>query len=47
MKAGNLDMFPLVRKTCVKEMIPITLENLTCLGRRVEDYCASNNVDEF
>jgi len=27
-KAGTLDMFPLVRKTCVKEMIPITLEHL-------------------
>ena len=47
MKAGTLDMFPLVRKTCVKEMIPITLEHLTCLGRRVEDYFPSNNVDGF
>jgi len=28
-------------------MIPITLEHLTCLGRRVEDYFPSNNVDEF
>jgi len=45
-KADTLDMFPFVRKT-VKEMIPITLENLTCLGRRVEDYFPSNNVDEF
>ena len=28
-------------------MIPITLEHLTCLGRRLEDYFPSNNVDEF
>ena len=47
MEAGTLDLFPLVRETCVKEMIPITLEQLTCLGRRVEDYFPSNNVDEF
>jgi len=30
-KAGTLDMFPLVCKTCVKEMIPIIVEHLTCL----------------
>jgi len=30
-KAGTLDMFPLARKTCVKEMIPIIVEHLTCL----------------
>ena len=38
MKAGSLDMFPLVRKTCMKEMIPVIVEHLTCLGRRVEEY---------
>jgi len=37
-KAGTLDMFPLVRKTCVNKMIPVIVEYLTCLGRRVEEY---------
>jgi len=46
-KAGSLDMFPLVRKTCVKEMIPIIVEHLTYLGRRVEDYFPSISVNEF
>ena len=45
-KAGTLDMFPLVRKSCAKEMIPIIVEHLTCLERRVE-YFPSINVDEF
>jgi len=40
-------MFPLVRKTGVKEMIPIIVEHLTCLGRRVEEYFPSISVDEF
>ena len=47
MKAGTLDMFPLVRKTGVKEMIPIIVEHLTCLGRRVEEYFPSISVDEL
>jgi len=40
-------MFPPVRKTCVKEMIPIIVEHLTYLGRRAEDYFSSISVDEF
>jgi len=40
-------MFPLVCKTFVKEMIPIIVEHLTCLERRVEEYFPSINVDEF
>ena len=47
MKAGTLDMFPLVRKTFVKEMIPITVEHLTCLEMRAEECFPSINVDEF
>ena len=46
-KAGTLDMFPLVRKTFVKEIIPIIVEHLTCLEMRAEEYFPSNNVDEF
>ena len=46
-KAGNLDMFPLVRKTCIKEMIPIIIEHLTSLENRIEEYFPSINVDEF
>jgi len=46
-RAGTLDMFPFVRKTCVKEMIPVIVEHLTCLGRRVEKYFPSISVDEF
>jgi len=46
-KAGILDMFPLVRKTFVKEMIPIIVEYLTCLEMRAEEYFPSMNVDEF
>jgi len=45
-KAGTLDMFPLVCKTFVKEMIPIIVEHLTCLEMRVEEYFPSINVDE-
>jgi len=44
---STLDMFPLVRKTCVKKMIPVIVEHLTCLGRRVEEYFPSISVDEF
>ena len=46
-KAGTLDMFPLVRKTFVKEMIPIIVEHLTCLEMRAEEYFPSMNGDEF
>ena len=34
----NLDMFPLVRKTCVTEMLPSVIEHLTCLENRIEEY---------
>ena len=47
MKAGTLDMFPLVRKTFVKEMIPIIVEHLTCSEIRAEEYFPSINVDGF
>ena len=46
-KAGTLDMFPLVRKSFVKEMMPIIVEHLTCLEMRVEEYFPSINIDEF
>jgi len=28
-------------------MIPVIVENLTCFGRRVEEYFPSSSVDEF
>jgi len=47
MKAGTLEMFPLIRKTFVKEIIPIIVEHLTYLEMRTEEYFPSMNVDEF
>ena len=46
MKPSTLDMFQLVCKTFVKEMIPIIVEHLTCLEMR-EEYFPSIYVDEF
>ena len=43
----DFDMFPLVRKLWVKEMILIIIEHLTCLENRIEEYSPSINTHEF
>ena len=36
MREDNLDIFPLVQKTCVTEIIPIIGEHLTCLENKIK-----------
>ena len=40
-------MFPLVRKACVKKMIPIIIVHLACLENIIEKYFASISIYNF
>ena len=46
-KAGNLDMFPLIRKTSIEKMTPIIVEHLTIFENRIEKYFPSINIQDF
>lgn len=35
-KSCDLDMFPLVRKSCIKEMLPIITVHLACLENKIK-----------
>ena len=46
-KEDDLDIFPLVRKTCVTEIIPIIGKHLTYLENKIEQYFPSISIEEF
>ena len=45
--AGNLDMFPLIRKRSIEKMTPIIVEHLTIFENRIEKYFPSINIQDF
>ncbi len=44
---GNFEMFPLIRKSCIKEMTPIVFEHLTILEEKINFYFPSLNTEEY
>ena len=42
-KDGNFEMFPLVRKSCIKKMSPIVFQHLTTLEEKFNFYFPSLN----
>ena len=44
---GNFEMFPSVSKTHLKEMMPIIVNHLTTLEKKLKFYFPSLNVDHY
>ena len=46
-KDGNLEMFPLVRQSCIKKISPIVFQHLTTLEEKINFYFPSLKTDEY
>lgn len=44
---GNLEMFPLVSKTCLTDTLPIIVEHLTTLEDKLSYYFPSLNIEQY
>ena len=46
-KDGNLELFPLVRQSCIKKISPIVFQHLTTLEEKINFYFPSLKIDEY